>query len=57
MDLGKVERPLLMFATLLITVISCRYINVTWDMPELTSPETRQKIVDGDLLKVQLTLP
>ncbi len=34
-----------------------RYINVTWDMPELTSPEMRQKIVDGDLLKVQLTLP
>lgn len=32
-----------------------RYINCTWDLPELT--EKKQEIVDGDLLKVTLALP
>lgn len=31
-----------------------RYINCTWDMAELTSPEMQKKIVDGDLLKLTL---
>lgn len=34
--------------------LSGRYINCTWDMPELTSAETKKKIVDGDLLKLTL---
>ena len=34
-----------------------RYINCTWDLPELTSPEMKAKIVDGDRLKVTLSLP
>jgi NAD(P)-dependent dehydrogenase (short-subunit alcohol dehydrogenase family) len=32
-----------------------RYINCTWDLPELEARE--QEIVDGDLLKVTLALP
>ncbi|KAK5167158.1 uncharacterized protein LTR77_007888 [Saxophila tyrrhenica] len=35
--------------------ISGRYLNVTWDLPELES--RREEIVDGDLLKVRLALP
>lgn len=31
-----------------------RYINCTWDMPELTLEEMKKKIVDGDLLKLTL---
>lgn len=33
---------------------SGRYINMTWDLPELTSAAMQKKIVDGDLLKVRL---
>ncbi len=34
-----------------------RYLNVTWDLPELLSPEVQKKIVDGDMLKVKLVTP
>ena len=37
--------------------LSGRYINCTWDLPELTSPEKREQIVNGDLLKVTLKVP
>ena len=37
--------------------LSGRYINCTWDLPELTSPEMKQRIVEGDLLKVRLAVP
>lgn len=34
-----------------------RYVNCTWDSPELTSPAMTKKIVDGNLLKVRLVTP
>ena len=34
-----------------------RYLNVTWDLPELLAPEMQKKIVDGDMLKVRLVTP
>ena len=37
--------------------LSGRYINVTWDLPELTSPEMKEKIVGEDMLKVKLVVP
>ena len=37
--------------------LSGRYVNVTWDVPELLSPEMERRIVEGDLLKVKLATP
>ena len=37
--------------------LSGRYINCTWDMPELVSPALMEKIVSADLLKVRLMVP
>ena len=37
--------------------LSGRYINCTWDMPELLSPEKKEQIVKGDMLKVRLVVP
>lgn len=37
--------------------LSGRYVNVTWDMPELVSTEKQKMIVEGDLLKVKLVVP
>lgn len=37
--------------------LSGRYINVTWDMPELASASKQKLIVDGDMLKVKLVVP
>ena len=37
--------------------LSGRYVNVTWDMPELVSPVKQKQIVDGDMLKVKLVVP
>ena len=37
--------------------LSGRYINVTWDMPELVSAAKQKQIVDGDMLKVRLVVP
>lgn len=36
--------------------LSGRYVNVTWDLPELVGPEKRKEIVDGDKLKVRLVV-
>ena len=37
--------------------LSGRYVNCTWDLPELTTPAMREKIVNGDMLKVRLVPP
>ena len=37
--------------------LSGRYVNVTWDMPELLSDVKQKMIVDGDMLKVRLVVP
>ena len=37
--------------------LSGRYINITWDLPELTSSAMREKILNEDLLKVKLAVP
>ena len=37
--------------------LSGRYVNCTWDLPELVSEAKRKQIVDGDLLKVRLAVP
>lgn len=37
--------------------LSGRYVNMTWDMPELCSPEMVERVVQGDLLRVKLAVP
>ena len=37
--------------------LSGRYINCTWHLPELTSPAMKEKIIEGDMLKVRLVVP
>lgn len=37
--------------------LSGRYVNVTWDLAELLSPEMEKRIVEKDLLKVKLATP
>ena len=37
--------------------LSGRYINCTWDLPELTSSPLKDRIVDGDMLKMRLVVP
>jgi NAD(P)-dependent dehydrogenase (short-subunit alcohol dehydrogenase family) len=37
--------------------LSGRYVNMTWDMPELVSKAKQKQIVDGDLLKIRLAVP
>ena len=37
--------------------LSGRYVNVTWDMPELVSSTKQKQILDGDMLKVKLVVP
>ena len=37
--------------------LSGRYVNMTWDLPELTSSAMEKRIVDGDMLKVRLVTP
>lgn len=37
--------------------LSGRYVNITWDLPELTSEEMKRKIVEGDMLKMRLVTP
>jgi len=37
--------------------LSGRYVNMTWDMPELCSPEMVERVVKGDLLRVKLAVP
>lgn len=36
--------------------LSGRYVNMTWDMPELVSKEKQKQILDGDLLKIRLAV-
>lgn len=36
--------------------LSGRYINTTWDLPELVSAAKQKMIVDGDMLKVKLVV-
>jgi len=38
-------------------LLSGRYVNMTWDMPELCSPEMVERVVEGDLLRVKLAVP
>ena len=37
--------------------LSGRYVNMTWDMPELTSSPLKDRIEKDDLLKVRLAVP
>lgn len=36
--------------------LSGRYVNCTWDLPELTSEAKREEIVKGDKLKIRLVV-
>lgn len=36
--------------------LSGRYINLTWDLPELTSSPKKEEIVNEDKLKVRLVI-
>lgn len=37
--------------------LSGRYVNITWDLPELTSSAMQKRVVEGDMLKVKLVTP
>ena len=37
--------------------LSGRYVNCTWDLPELVSEAKQKQIVNGDMLKVRLVVP